>query len=109
MLVLLSRFMPMPAEQIVSAVRQSQEAYWRELPDLLRSVATAQQWVAYAGDKRIGVGATQAELVCECLRRGLSVDEIYVARIRPRALPPWEAEQVVIPSLELSDTAVEIE
>jgi hypothetical protein len=32
-----------------------------------------------------------------CLKRGLPEDAIYIDRLEPRALAPWEAEEVDAP------------
>jgi hypothetical protein len=86
------------ASQIPPGIRRSQEAYWRELPGLLKMKSRKRQWVAYHGDERVGFGRTSAELYRECMgRRGLKKDEFYVDRLEPRPLPPWEAEEVVAP------------
>jgi len=84
--------------QIPPQIRCSQEAYWRELPDLLSLASSRRRWVAFHGDERIGFGRTETELYQECYRRGLKDDEIYVGRLRPSLVPPWEAE-VIEPSL----------
>lgn len=90
------------AAQIPPRIRCSQEAYWRELPGLLSLASRRCRWVAFHGDKRIGFGCTETELYQECHRRGLKDDEIYVGRLRPSLVPPWEAE-VIEPSLYESD------
>lgn len=54
---------------IVQMIAKSQEAFRRDLPELLKN--RYGQWVAYHGDERIGFGRTQLELYRECLRRGL--------------------------------------
>jgi hypothetical protein len=78
---------------IPPGIRRSQEAYWRDLPKLLKRTSRTRRWVGYHGDECIGFGASCAEVYQKCLRRGLSEDEFYVDRVEPRSLPPWEAEE----------------
>jgi len=75
-------------------VLRSQQAYWRDLPDLLKLKFPERQWVAYHGEQRVGFASTVAELYQECERRGIPIGEFYVDRVEPRAFPPWEAEEV---------------
>jgi hypothetical protein len=86
---------PPPAGGIPPGIRRSQEAYWRELPELLKLKSRRRRWVAYHGDRRIGFGRTSAELYRQCTERlGLAKSEFYVDRLEPRLLPPWEAEEI---------------
>jgi hypothetical protein len=55
---------------------QSQEAFYRDLPELLRTYC--KQWVAYHGDERIGFARSKTELYERCLRRGFKEDEFIV-------------------------------
>jgi hypothetical protein len=89
---------PTANETIPPGIRRSQEAYWRDLPELLQLKSRKRQWVAYHGDQRIGFGRTSAELYQECLQlHHLRQDEFYVDRLEPRSLPPWEAETIDAP------------
>lgn len=89
---------PLTVEEITArippGIRKSQEAYWRDLPKLLPLKSPTRQWVAYHGDERVGFAKTSEALYQRCLRRGLKRGEFYVARLRPRAQPPWEPEVV---------------
>ncbi len=78
---------------IPKGILRSQEAFWRDLPQLLTQRKLRGQWVCYRHDERIGIG-TYESLIRECLRRGLADDEYYLAIIRSRELPPWEPEDV---------------
>jgi hypothetical protein len=69
--------------------RRSQEAFWRDLPGLLKSWRTRGKWVAYHGDERIGVARDSQTLIRECLRRGLGKDDYYLDVIEPMPQPPW--------------------
>jgi hypothetical protein len=79
-------------DQVPPGIRCSQEAFWRELPELLPKASRKRRWVAYHGDERIGFGRTETELYQECYRRGLSEDEICIGRLRPVELAPWETD-----------------
>lgn len=80
---------------ISPGIRRSQEAYWRDLPELLQQKSQRQRWVAYHGDQRIGFGRTSAELYHKCMEQhGLMKGEFYVDRVEPRPQPPWEAEHL---------------
>ena len=75
-----------PAEHVCSIapmIARSQEAFRRDLPQLLKE--RYRWWVAYHGDERIGFGKTETELYKECFRRGLSEDEFVVRSIQPDA------------------------
>lgn len=72
----------------------SQEAYWRDLPELLKQKSRERQWVAYHGQRLIGFAPTQAEICQECLRLGIPRGEFYVDWVAPRALAPWEPEEL---------------
>jgi hypothetical protein len=80
---------PETASGIPPQMFRSQRAFWRELPALLRDRKNRGQWVAYAGDERIGVGRTSTALYQRCLHRGLQRGEFYVGRIEEREAPPW--------------------
>jgi len=75
--------------EIPPQLLRSQQAFWRDLPELLKSRRTRGKWVAYHGGERIGVAATDDELIRECLRRGLGKDEYYLDVIEPMPQPPW--------------------
>jgi hypothetical protein len=79
---------------IAPAILRSQQAFWRNLPALLRDARNRGKWVCYHGDERVGVARTQRELIRECVRRGLPDDAYYTDVIEPRELAPWEVEEV---------------
>jgi len=88
---------PAPTElsrAVSSVIRRSQEAFWSDLPELLKQNHLWGQWVCYAGDERIGIARTEAALIQECIRRGLGDDEFDLDVIEPHALPPWEPEAI---------------
>jgi hypothetical protein len=67
-------------------IEQAQQAFRRDLPELLKLKNSARQWVAYAGDRRVALGRTKTELYQECLRRGLGRGTFVVRSIEPDAL-----------------------
>jgi hypothetical protein len=79
---------------IPPGILRSQQAFWRDLPELLKNKKNHGKWVAYHGDERIGIAASDEPLIRECIRRGVPDDEYYLAGIRPRELPPWEPEEI---------------
>jgi hypothetical protein len=74
-------------------ILRSQQAFWRDLPELLSQSTLRGRWVCYQEGERIGIG-TYDELIRECGRCGIPDDGFYLGRIRPRELPPWEPEDV---------------
>jgi hypothetical protein len=81
------------ATGIPPGIRRSQEAFWRDLPNLVKNPALRGQWVCYHGTERIGIGAYE-DLIRECLRRGIPDDSWYLELIEPQAHPPWEVEEI---------------
>lgn len=79
---------------IAPGILRSQQAFWRDLPELLKDKRNHGRWVAYRGDERIAIARTQVELIRECLRRGLRDDEYDLDVIEPQARPPWEPEVI---------------
>jgi hypothetical protein len=89
---------PLPADppaEIPLLFRRSQEAFWRDLPELLKSRRTRGKWVAYHGDERIGLAMGSQALIRECLRRGLRDNDYYLDVIEPMHEPPWHHLEVV--------------
>jgi hypothetical protein len=85
---------PVPEMLSVSAsIRQSQESFWRNLPELLKDRRNKGLWVCYHRDERIGIGNYE-ELIRECVRRGLPENEYDIEVIEPHASPPWEPEEI---------------
>jgi len=81
------------ATGIPPEILRSQEAFWRDLQQLLSQRTLRGRWVCYYGDERIGIG-THEKLIRECRRRGIADDSYYLGCIRPRELPPREPEDV---------------
>jgi len=80
--------------EVAPGIRRSQEAFWRDLPQLLRKRRDHGKWVAYHGDERIGVAYRPQELVRAIVQRGIPDDAYYMGVIRPHDLPPWEPDDI---------------
>ena len=74
-------------------ILRSQQAFWRDLPELLADKRNHGKWVCYHGAERIGIAAGDEPLLGECVRRGIPDDEYDLFVIKPRPLPPWEPEE----------------
>src|SRR3954447_3413392 len=57
--------------EIPEGIRRSQDAFFRELPELLKDESLLGQCVAYCGDERIGIAPTDEPLIREINRRGI--------------------------------------
>jgi hypothetical protein len=68
-------------EKIPPMIVRSQQAFSRDLPELLKT--HYRLWVAYHGDERIGFGRTETELYDRCFARGLKESEFVVCSIEP--------------------------
>ncbi len=79
-----------PSSEIPPLVLQSQKAFWRDLPELLKVKRNHKNWAAYHGDQRVAITRSDVEAYQECLRRGLKHEEFYVGRLEadPDGIPP---------------------
>ena len=77
---------------IPEGIRRSQEAFFRDLPELLKNRRLRGKWVAYHGDERVKIGRTQTEVIKECNRRGLETDQYDVFVIEPQSQEPEEVD-----------------
>ena len=80
--------------EIPPGILRSQQAFWRDLPELLRNRRYRGRWAAYHLDERIGVDADRAKLYREIVRRGIPRDDYYFGRVEPDDQPPWEDIEV---------------
>jgi hypothetical protein len=91
----LAQMLERPAEQpdpeISPMMLRSQQAFWQDLPELLKDERIQGTWVAYHGGKRVAFGRSDVEAYQECFRRGLKRGEFYVGRVEadPDGVPPW--------------------
>jgi hypothetical protein len=77
----LRRPAPVVVQGISTIIEASRRAFRRDLPNLLKKHYF--KWVAYSGDRRIGIGTSKTELCQECLRQGLKRGEFLVESIEP--------------------------
>jgi len=68
---------------IPPGILRSQEAFRRDLPQLLQNKRLFRQWVAYHEATRIGIAPSEDDLYEECFRRGLREEEFVVCCIVP--------------------------
>jgi hypothetical protein len=80
--------------RIPPGILRSQQAFWQDLPELLKTRRNHGKWVCYHGDQRIGIAGTKTELVRAMHQGRICRGEYYVAVIRPREIPPWEPEEI---------------
>lgn len=83
-----------PESRIPEGIRISQEAFRRDLPDLLKQKKLYRKWVAYNRNDRIAIGPSGNALTDACFKRGLSEDEFYVGWIHPCELVEEEELEV---------------
>jgi hypothetical protein len=80
-----------PNPEIPPGVLRSQQAFWQDLPELLKKKRNRGKWAAYHGSERVAIGRTDVEVYRECFRRGLESGEFYVGKLKadPDGIPPW--------------------
>lgn len=78
--------------EIPEGIRRSQEAFFRDLPGLLKDRKMRGKRIAYRGDERVKVGKTEEDVIRECIRRGLKSDEYDVFVIEPQSPDPEEID-----------------
>jgi hypothetical protein len=74
-------------------IQQGQEAYRRDLPELLKKHKG--KWVAYSGDRQLGIGRSKPELFQWCVRQGLGRDEFVVRGITPELPDELDLEEIL--------------
>jgi hypothetical protein len=77
---------------VPEGIRRSQEAFFRDLPELLKDRRLRGKCVAYHGDERIGIARDDKKLIRECLRRGLKRGEYDILIIEPQSAEPEEID-----------------
>jgi hypothetical protein len=76
-----------PAELVIApGILRSQQAFRRDLPELLAQKKWLGKWVCYRGDERIGIASSMSILMRECLKRGWDDDEFIITIIEPQGL-----------------------
>lgn len=77
---------------VPEGIRRSQEAFFRDLPEMLKDRSLLGRYVAFRGDERVKIGQSEVEVIRECLRRGLTDDEYDVFVVEPQSSEPEEIE-----------------
>jgi len=72
---------------------QSTGAFYRDLPELLKKHDG--MWIAYHGDRCVGIARTETDLYQDCLRQGLPEAEFIVLYADRQAL--HDREEVDLP------------
>ncbi len=85
---------PRSGEQIhvPEGIRKSQEAFFRDLPELLKDRRLRGRYIVYHGNERIGIDEDDEPLIRECLRRGLRREEYDILIIEPQSAHPEEID-----------------
>lgn len=67
------------------------QAFWRDLPELLKHRRNRGKWVAYHGEEQVATRRSDVNAYQECFRRGLKHAEFYVGKVEadPHGIPPW--------------------
>jgi hypothetical protein len=80
-----------PDPEIPPLMLHSQQAFWHDLPQLLKDKRNHGKWVAYHGGERVAFVRSDVEAYQECFRRGLKRGEFYVGKLEadPDGVPPW--------------------
>jgi hypothetical protein len=80
-----------PNPDIPPLILRSQQAFWQDLPDLLKNKRNRGKWAAYHGTERVALTRSDVDAYQECFRRGLKHEEFYVGRLEadPDGIPPW--------------------
>jgi hypothetical protein len=83
---------PATAVEIPEGIRRSQEAFFSDLPELLKDRKLRGRWIAYRSGERVKVGRAETDVIRECNRRGLRGDEYDVFVIEPQSPEPEEVD-----------------
>ncbi len=98
-----------PAEPTDAGIQplmlRSQQAFWRDLPELLKDERNRRKWAAYHGDERVAVSRSDVEAYHTCLARGLERGEFYGGRLEadPDGVPPWDVLEAGWSLFEVTD------
>ena len=68
---------------------RSMQAFWRDLPELLKKRRNRGKWAAYHGEERVVIARSEVDAYQECFRRGLNRGEFYVDKLEldPEGIP----------------------
>ena len=80
-----------PHPEIAPLMLRSMQAFWRDLPELLKKRRNRGKWAAYHGEERVVIARSEVDAYQECFRQGLKRGEFYVGWLEPdpEGIPPW--------------------
>jgi hypothetical protein len=78
--------------EVPEGIRRSQQAFFRDLPELLKNRRLRGRYVAYHGDERVKISRSEVNVIRECVRRGLRSDEYDVFVVQPQSPEPEELD-----------------
>jgi len=78
--------------EVPDGIRRSQEAFFRDLPELLKNRRLGGKYVAYHGDEQVKIGRSEVDVIRECVRRGLRSDQYDIFVVRPQSPEPEERD-----------------
>jgi hypothetical protein len=84
---------PEPSFEVPCGILRSQQAFWRDLPELLKNKRNHGKWACYHRDERVGIG-THEQLIRACIQRGIPDDAFHLDLIEAQSVPPWEDVEV---------------
>ncbi len=53
--------LPDASDGVPAGILRSQQAFWRDLPELLKNKNNHGKWVCYRGDERVGIAKTKVD------------------------------------------------
>jgi hypothetical protein len=80
-------------EQVPDGIRQSKEAFLRDLPGLLARTRLHGRWVIYHDNARLGISRRGDKLLRKAHKLGLSNDQFYLGVVEPYLQEPEELER----------------
>lgn len=84
---------PSPRDlQVPAGIRRSEEAFLRDLPQMMINKKHQGWWAAYQECRRIGIDRDPWKLLERIHDLGIQEDEYYLGVIRPHELEPEEVE-----------------
>ena len=80
-----------PHPDIPPMILRSQQAFWQDLPELIKKRRNRGKWAAYHGEERVAISRSEVDAYQECFRQGLNRGEFYVGKLEasPDGIPPW--------------------
>jgi hypothetical protein len=79
-------------DEVPEGLRLAQEAFFRDLPVMLKDRNMLGKWVAYHRDQRIAVGRREGDVLAEVVCRKIPGDEFCTFIVRPQSPAPEEVD-----------------